>query len=515
MKKFTAYLKKIFTERVRQQIGRIFTIVCVICAAVMSLYMLAMRFVHLENGLTYDELYSAVTAAPYLSFGYVWKQMLMQDVNLPLFNVLLFGWNRLFPFTSYWMHFFCSLTGALAVVLAWVLAPAYWTKLKKAIFVSLAACSFILVAYGSVVRTYSLAVLLAIVFSLLALRIIYQFEQGQNPSRGCWIGFLVAGLLGAYSHYFCAGLFFITALVVFLYGCYYKVGRAWSFWGTAVVFVLWSPWLIHTVLIMSAPAGTWWFHTPFAKATFDIFIFLFGPRKLFTAILYGSVLAGVSLISTHKKELLKRADIVLPVAQMLLLLGVVALVSVKFNLWLDRYFLPMMVSLLLLFAEFLEHLRKRHLALLILWPVFLASWIQFFWTLDYLSWPEYTGLRDLFTRVTQTEKVDKLLVDMEKTGYPPAALPHMFAFYLPKDSQLEMIPLTPETVSLSWETDPKTFILLPLCSHVHLLDASVRTRSEEETLFVFGSDTCLYTARPVRGRGGLRDQKNLFSLQRL
>lgn len=460
--------------------------------------MLGMRFAFLSNGLSHDELYSAATASPHLSFGFIWKEMLLRDVNLPLFNVLLFGWNRVFPFTPGWMRLFPAVTGALAVAAAWFLAPAYWSRLKKYIFFTLMSGSFILVAYGRILRTYSLSILFATVFSLLALRFIYQFEQGKNPPVTHWILFFSAGLLGAYSHYFCSALFFITALVTFLYACFYKEGRAWAFWGTAATFFLWSPWLLHTLLMMGSPGGSWWFQTPFFKATFDIFVFLFGPQTLFVALLYGSVLAVVSIVFTHKKKLLKQADFVLPLAQILLLLGVVAVVSLKFNLWLERYFLPIMVSLLLLFAEFLEHLRKQHWVLLALWPLLLGAWVRFFGTLEYLTWPEYTGLHEAFVWLTQTEKADKLLVDLAKTGYPRAALWEMFSFYIPKGYKLELIELTPKNVSLSWQTNPKTYILLPLCSHVHLLETSVKTFSEEDGApLLFRGDTCLYTAHPI------------------
>ena len=108
----------------RQSLERIFVAVCIICAVVLSGYMLVMRFAHLTNGFQYDELYSAITASPHLSFSFIWKQMILQDVNLPLFNIILFGWNRIFPYTYFWMHFFSTLLGTAAVVAAWLLAPA-------------------------------------------------------------------------------------------------------------------------------------------------------------------------------------------------------------------------------------------------------------------------------------------------------------------------------------------------------------------------------------------------------
>ena len=485
----------------QSSLARIFTAVCIICAAVLSLYMIVMRFACLGNGLQYDELYSVITASPDLSFPFIWKNMLMQDINLPLFNILLLGWLRFVPYTYIWMHLFSALFGAAAVVMAWVLAPKYWSALKKYIFVSLMSCSFILVAYGHIVRTYSLSIFLSTIFSLLALRFIYGFSQGKEPSWRMWLVFYAVGLLGAYSHFFCTAEFFISALVIFLYACYYKVGRKWAFWGTAVVFGLWCLWLYHVLTFTSGLQATWWFKTPLAKATFEIVTFLFGPRQLFLAILYGVVLAVVSLISTYRANLLKRADFMLPLMQIVLLLSVVALVSLRSNLWLDRYFLPAMPACILLFTECLDHLRKRHLILLVLWPLLLIGWINFYWRLEHLHWSEYTGWQPAFEYLSKREDIDTILVDMEKTGYPKEALIRMLQFYIPKSKKLTLIPLSRETAPLSWESKPKMYILMPLCSQMHLLETAVATSSEEDSMpLLFHGDTCIYTAHSVNDK---------------
>ena len=480
---------------------RIFIIVCSVIAGVLALYMLQQRFLHLHNGLQYDELYSAITASPYFSLPYVWKNMLLKDINLPLFNVLLWGWNRVFPYTPFWMHLFSALTGVLALVAAWVFAPKYWSWLKKWIFITLMAGSFCLVAYGSIIRTYSLSVLFSTIFSLIALQLVHQFEQGKHPTKSTWLLFFGAGLIGSYSHFFCTAVFFIAALMVFLYACYYKVDRARAFWGTAIVFFLWALWLLPHAKNLGGSDSSWWFVTPLGKASYDILVFLFGTRQTFTGMLYGAVLALVSLGFTYKKSFFKQFEVVIPLAQILLLVGVVAVVSLRFNLWLDRYFLPAMPCVLLLVAEFVEHLRKRHVILLLLWPILLISWVNFYWKLDYLYEPEYTGLRDAFHYLTDTLKADKVLVDMDRTGYPRAALVPMFQYYIPQDKQLEIIRLTPDTAPLSWTSTPKMPIVTSLCSHLHLIYTSLDMKLEVEGVpLLFGKDICVYTAVPSAER---------------
>lgn len=493
-------------ETIVRSFSPVLTGVCVGISVILSVYMLVMRFAHLTNGFQYDELFSAITAFPTLPFGFVWKNILLLDVNLPLYNILLFCWNRLVPFTQTNMHLFSALLGAAVLGVAWLLAPAYWSKLKKWMYVSLLACSFILVGYGAIVRTYSLSVLLTVAFSLLALRLIDSLSRGENPTGWRWLVFFAVGLLGSYSHYFCSGLFFITALVVFLYACVYKVGRAWSFFGTGVVFGLWGLWAIKT-LVFFVPVGgaggaaaateSWWFGTPVAKATFDTLLFLFGSATLFQAIFIGMLIALTLWVLTYKKALFKQADMVLPLVQIILLLAVVAVVTLKVNLWLDRYFLTLLPAILMLLCGLLNYLQKNVKLFLILWPLLLWGWVQVYWTQEYLWWPEYTGLRDAFTYLTQVRRAKKVLVDSEETGYPLEALKRMLAFYVPEDYALDIQFITKDNIAESWTNDVP--ILLPLCSQIHMMIFSATYQVEEnKPLLLFRRDTCIFTVHQVK-----------------
>ena len=118
---------------------------------------------------------------------------------------------------------------------------------------------------------------------------------------------------------------------------------------------------------------------------------------------------------------------------------------------------------------------------------------------DYLYLPEYTGLRWAFNYLVKEQKVDKVLIDMDRTGYPEAALGYMMKFYIPKDKKLEIIRLTPQSAPLSWQTTPPTLVLMPICSQIKLLHLSVQTEIEEDPdkLLLFGKDVCVFPARPL------------------
>ena len=486
-----------------KKINNIIVTVTVIVCSVLALYMFGARFMELTNGFQYDELYSVATGTPSLSWSVIWNEMLMKDVNLPLFNILFYGWNHIFPISPFYGHLFSTLLSALAVVAAWLLAPKSWPRLKRFFLVAMMSCSYILVVYGLNIRSYSLSVLLSTCFTLLALRILDHLAKQEKPSRALWLWFFGTGLLGAYSHYFCTAIFFSAALMVFLYACYFRCGRAWSFWGTAVVFFLWLPWAMHAVSVMGGVAAgegasEWWYNTPFMLSVWGMFAFLFGTPAVQFGLLLFCIVAGESVLFTERKKILLRTDYMLPLGQVILLLAVLSVVGLRFNLWMDRYFLPLLPPIFILLSGLLYELQERHRVFILYLPVLLLGWVSCYWQVHWIYMPEYTGLRDAFTYLTGPNGPKKVLVDRTRTGYPSKAVDIMLDYYVPAGSDLEMIELTPQSAHIAWESNPKVPILMLLCSQVHLIYTSLETATEEDAEpMLFGKDTCLYTAHHV------------------
>lgn len=93
--------------------------------------MLGQRFAHLSSGLAYDELYSLATAWPGLKLSYIWHEILLKDVNLPLYNILLYGWNHLFPAEPFYMRLFNTLASLATVPTAYFWPPPLGRNLKS------------------------------------------------------------------------------------------------------------------------------------------------------------------------------------------------------------------------------------------------------------------------------------------------------------------------------------------------------------------------------------------------
>lgn len=486
----------------RNSLLRIFTAVCIVISVVCAVYLFAQRFCFLNMGFSYDELYSAATASPNLSLKYIFQTMLLKDINLPLFNVLLYGWNHIFPYTEFWMHLFSALAGALAVLAGILLFPKKYGKLYKLIFVCLMAATPILVVYSSNVRAYSWAVLCSTIFTLLSLKIIDATINRQKVPNGVWIAFFFSGIFGSYLHYFCSALFFITAFLSFIYALCYKNNRIWILVGTAICFLLWSPFPLMALAIQNygGEGSIWWFELSLSRATWDILTFLFGSPSMIGGLLCLLILAGTSIVFTFSKKIFKQIEFIIPALQIFLLIVVIAIVSLRFNLWLDRYFLPAMPSILLLLAGCLFHLYQRHKCLIVLIPIIFCTMINFFWSLDYLHKPEWTGLKDAFSYVSKDTKTKRLLVDFSGTGYTNEALYEMFRFY--GKENIKILQLTQETLPLAFK-EPKTPLLVPLCSQVHLINASVGYGFDwDGEPLLFGNDICLinvHSAKVVKG----------------
>lgn len=484
----------------RQKLNHIIFSVSLIISAVLGVYLFFQRFAHLSSGFSYDELYSLATALPSVPFSYIWSEILIKDVNLPLYNILLYGWNHLFPLEPFYMRLFNTLASAAAVPLVWFLAPKSWPKYPRFTLTALTAGSFLLIAFGVNVRAYSFALLGAFAFTLLALRIAENLIKKQFPSKTLWFSFFITGLLGSYTHYFCSAVFFIAALVVFLYACAYKTGRKTAFWGTAAVFALWMPWVINTYKIMAAPTGSWWYVAPLARSTWDIITFLAGGAAMAGFWLVFFIVSGVSLIHEQKNTILKQPAIILPLAQLFFLVLTVLALSVKYNLWLDRYFLLTVPSFLILITQCLAHLRQRHAVLVLLLPFILGVWTCQYWKLDYLRAPEYTGLKEAFAFVSHTLRADKVLVDSAKTGYPAASFPLMLKYYTDPTANLTIEILNTQNVQQAFQ-EPKIPVLLPLCSQVHMIQAGIDYHMEEDREpYIFGKDVCVITVHPVEPR---------------
>ena len=449
----------------------ILRLVLIICG-LLALWMLISRFRVPHLGFMYDEVYSWATANPAHAWGIVWQEVLLQDVNLPLFNIFLRGWAHVLPPTLPWMRLFSALCSFLTIPAAWYLAPHSWSRLQKGIFCLLLAASCPLTQYASVLRCYSLGVLLCVIFTLLALQIAQGIIHRQSVAYWKWGLFWLAGLCAAYTHYFATALFFITSLFLFLVACIYKQNRVWIVGSTAVALCLWFPWLWHVEKLLTNPQSAWWIHTSSTLASWQILEFVFGNIYVAAGIIAFLIVGFISFLFNRIKWQEEGLPAGLALFQILILVGVVSFISAQHNLWLERYFVFLVPSLCLLLTCLLMHLGHRWSGWWIVLALIVGSNAWIYEEKYALSPKDVSGLEEAF-RYVHEMGYDRVLVLYDRVTYPPAVSKWVLEYFIPKDISLELITLTPENATRMQKPEGLALVA-PLGSFSVLMEASQR-----------------------------------------
>ncbi len=474
----------------KKSLQNIFKGTCIAATSVLVVGMILLRFIALTETPLYDEVYSLVTADPSIPLSTVWFNILLQDVNLPLFNLALRAWAWIVPNTLPWMRLFSILLSLATLPAVWFCAPKSWTKFAKGVLCSLFACSFIMTLFAHIIRSYSMGMLFTAVFTLLALRILEAFITKQNVSKKLWAGFFITGLLGAYTHFFASGLFFITGLFLFCYACAYKRDRLLVFCATGLSFFLWIPWLLNTYQTMGHFSADWWYSTPKMLASWKILTYNLGSEPMLAGLL-GLVVIGFVSVGFHERPVFKKVpEVMLPLFQLVMLVLVVLVVSKRYNLFMERYFLMVLPNVFILLTGLFVHLCKRWMGFAILLPVFLYANFAYFHNHALPRPNEYTGLTDSFAYVEKVSPSKKVLFFMAPISYPKASQEPFVRYFINPASNIELIPFNNETLKLM-QAPERLPVVVPLCALQRLLDLSNGSHFKiPEPVVAFGQ-TCI------------------------
>ena len=113
------------------RIHRLLVLVTVALTSLAVLYMLWRRLTDLHMGFLYDEMYTLATANPENSLSFIWREILLKDINPPLYNLMLYAWNHLAQPSGWWMRVFSLLAGIATLLISCLGTPADWPRLKK------------------------------------------------------------------------------------------------------------------------------------------------------------------------------------------------------------------------------------------------------------------------------------------------------------------------------------------------------------------------------------------------
>lgn len=438
-----------------------------LAAGVLALAGVLARFWGLSKGLTFDELYSMGSSSPDFSLPFIWREILLKDVNAPLYNMLLWFWNHLFPAQNEWsLRLPSLLCGLLMLWAGWKGFPKRLPALTKKIYILILCCNGFLIYYSQEARTYALLLLLAQGLLFAAVSFAVRFQENRPVRRWEWAAYFIGGLITCYLHYFGAAFFFALSACLFGYALYYQRCDKTVFFGGAAVFLAFCPWLWLTAHNgLDQAAQTWWIPYKWSVWTRGMAVMLFNSPWTAAAALALCVVAVRVQVKREGGRSFFRPEIFLPLGATAIVLAFVWAAGFRVNLLLPRYFLVLVPALFLLFCQWLSLLIRRDAYLIVLVPLLLLGLMYpaFF---DSLLSPA-RGLNPLQKSAAYTVKESdepQLAYYLHEIDYPAPARDKLLHYYPDRAGlQTPLVPLTQELLNERFKTREATRVWVPLC----------------------------------------------------
>ena len=339
----------------KEKIFIIFCVFCIACGAVL-------RFIH-KVPLSFDEAFTIVTADSGYGLKYILKKFLVPDVHPPLFNIIMYFWNSVFPSLNEAAVRIPSLIFSFAALAAgWFYYPRGRDLAEKCIFAAFLSVSLIIVYYSAFVRSYSLVLLLSVLLTFKTLNMAGKISKGVTPSKKDFALYFILTLLAGYTHY--VGAITAGAQTLVLLG--YAFSKKRGFWRIAALYflvvVLMAPWMYFQAKAnLGNLSGAWWHttdSTPFAVSLNNV-LAAFTTGEIAGLLIWLSVLYALFLIVRRDQKALRGVFILFPFLTLIISSGVILLLLPKINFFIDRLFTPLLPSGFLVFAFFMNYAAKK------------------------------------------------------------------------------------------------------------------------------------------------------------
>jgi len=227
--------------------------ICPVLPYLLALFVICLNVsLIFDNVVWGDEAFSVGTAKNSL-YG-VMQIMYYWDSHPPLYYFWLKLWGDLFGFSIPVCHLASVVPFGIGIVLALFWFRKKFGAVPAAFFMILSGLGTFCLGYNLEIRMYALAFLCLTACFYCSYRVI---STGRKSS---WIGLVLWGLAGAYSHYYAlvAG-----GLLVFFNGAAVWIryrGKTWRKGACAVVvFILgYSPWLVILYNSIKSVSSSWW-----------------------------------------------------------------------------------------------------------------------------------------------------------------------------------------------------------------------------------------------------------------
>ncbi len=452
---------------------------CFLCA-VCILLGIAARFLFLDIPYEYDELFTAVTSNPSLSFAWILKNWLLPDVHPPLHNFLLYVYNHIAPYGSeIWLRLPSLVLGLAALVWAWLGFPKRFGKTARCLFLALLSCQMFGVFYAQHARSYSLILFFSVPLTFLFLNMSHAIVKRRRITLRQWIEFGILSLLLCWSHYFGALLFGVFSVLLLGQAFLYKRSLVPFLVVPSLVFVLFLPWLIPNLwenILLKRFSGTWWpgQRSPiYIMPELTVFFFSsFGSHVLLMILLLAGLWQNMRIYRRTGCFVYSR-DIILLTLSLLFAFAIVGLMYIKIYLFFGRYFMPFVPVVYLLCALIIAPVLRRYL---FGWGIFIGALvINLGMILVMYGVMHFTGFLSsrLSAEVYRNQWPDKELFVVAMEAFPPSAMNAMYGFYLNEVWHMnvrvtELYNLNEKTREKFLENRENAVIFMPNCTSTRL-----------------------------------------------
>lgn len=404
--------------------------------AVCILAGIAARFLFLDISYEYDEIFTAVSSNPSLSFSWILTNWLLPDVHPPLHNFLLYIYNHFVPYgPEIWLRLPSVIFGFAALGWAWFGFPMRFGKTARGLFFAMMSCQMYGVFYTQYARAYALVLFLSVPLTFLFLNISHAVIKNHKITLRQWLAYGVLSLLLCWSHYFGALLFGVFSVLLFAEAFLYK-RRLMPFIAVpALVFVLFLPWLgpnLWENIFLQRFNGTWWAgKVPPIHIMPELIVFFFSSfwsHFILMILLLAGLWVGMKQYRRNNCFAYGR-DIVLLTFVLLFALGIVGLLYIKIYLFFGRYFMPFVPSVYLLCVLIMAPVIRRYIGALALFVAAMAINLGMIGVMFGVM--HFTGFLSArpSAQMYRTLWPDKELFVIALEAFPPTSMNAMYGFY--------------------------------------------------------------------------------------
>lgn len=171
---------------------------------------LVLRLLFIDNptGLWYDEMAMYNQAVSKFPFGII-KAAMIDDIHMPVYQILLAIWMKIFSSSDVVIRLFSVLIGTLNIVIAYFIGKELKDKKLGNTFAFFIAINSVLIYYSQEIKFYSMLAMLATLALYFWLRI-----KNRNDILS-YVGYVVVNVLIIYT-YTIAGIYVFAEFLAFL-----------------------------------------------------------------------------------------------------------------------------------------------------------------------------------------------------------------------------------------------------------------------------------------------------------